>query len=46
VFAVHFDAGMRLADGDRIRAEVKPATLRISCGEGRPVQASVIERRP
>ncbi|GAA0816011.1 hypothetical protein [Spirilliplanes yamanashiensis] len=45
-FAVYSDAGVELAEGARVRAQVTPATLRISCGEGTPVEASEIDVLP
>lgn len=42
-YAMYSAEGRKLAAGDRIRAQLKPATLRIHCGAGKPVQADAIQ---
>jgi hypothetical protein len=41
-YAVYSAGGRTFKVGDQVRAKVEPATLRISCGIGRPVQADTI----
>jgi len=45
-YAMYSDQGPELAKGDHIRAELKPAKLRIDCGEGVPVAMGAIQRFP
>jgi hypothetical protein len=45
-YAMYSDAGTTLAKGDHIRARLTPAKLRISCGDGTPVEMGAIQRFP
>lgn len=45
-YAMYSDAGVTLAKGDHIRAELTPAKLRIDCGTGIPVQLGAIQKFP
>ena len=45
-YAMYSDAGTPLMKGDHIRAELVPATLRINCGEGTPMQMEAVEQLP
>jgi len=45
-YAMYAAQGPELAKGDHIRAELKPAKLRIDCGEGIPVAMGAIQRFP
>ena len=45
-YAMYAAQGPDLAKGDHIRAELKPAKLRIDCGEGIPVAMGAVQRFP
>jgi hypothetical protein len=41
-YAVYVADGRELAKGTQVRARISPATLRIDCGSGKPVQADTL----
>ncbi|GIE51958.1 hypothetical protein Ani05nite_54920 [Amorphoplanes nipponensis] len=45
-YAMHSTQGVKLAQGEHIRAELTPAKARIACGEGIPVSMGGLQRFP